>query len=49
MNYKVGQYKDKLMGYSPDLMPLDSSLLNYLIEGIEMNVIATVSMERGVK
>eukprot|EP01048_Picozoa_sp_COSAG05_P004378 COSAG05_NODE_232_length_13313_cov_677.565991_9_plen_511_part_00 len=34
-------YKDMLMGDSPELMPLDSSLFNDLIEAIAKHVIAT--------
>jgi hypothetical protein len=36
------------MGDSPELMPLDSSLFNDLIEGIGSNVCATGAMERGM-
>ena len=47
-NGKVhGRYKNRLMGDSPELMPLDSSLFNDLIEGIAINVVATGSMKRG--
>ena len=45
----VRYYKDRLMGDSPELMPLDSSLFNDFIEGIAMNVVATGLMERGIK
>ena len=37
------------MGDSPELMRLDSLLFNDLIEGIAINIVATVLMEKGVK
>eukprot|EP01050_Picozoa_sp_SAG11_P017372 SAG11_NODE_2500_length_3282_cov_3.538800_1_plen_631_part_00 len=38
-------YKEKLFGDSPEMMPLDSSLFNDLIEAIGKNVCATVGLD----
>ena len=38
-------YKDKLMGDSPELMPLDSSLFGDLIEKVAWLVVSTSRME----
>ena len=48
-NAKVGRYKNKLMGDSPELMPLDSSLFSDLIEGIALHVVATAKLPKGEK
>ena len=42
-----GRYRNRLMGDSPELMPLDSSLFNDLIKGIALNIVATGSIGRG--
>ena len=41
------RYNNKLMGDSPELMPLDSSLLGDLIEAIALNVVATGTHNQG--
>ena len=47
-NRKIhGRYRNILIGDSPELMPLDSLLLNDLIEGIAFNIFAAGSMGRG--
>eukprot|EP01050_Picozoa_sp_SAG11_P022140 SAG11_NODE_4107_length_2062_cov_3.650535_1_plen_113_part_00 len=47
-NEKVTEYyKDALFGDSPEMMPLDSSLFNDLIEAIGKNVCATVGLPEG--
>ena len=43
------QYRNRLMGDSPELIPLDSSLFNDLIEGIALNIVATGSMGSGCR
>ena len=38
---------NKLMGDSPELMPLDSSLFNDLIEGVALHVVGTTTLPKG--
>ena len=40
-------YRNKLMGDSPELMPLDSSLFNDLIEGVALHVVGSTTLEKG--
>ena len=40
-------YMNKLMGDSPELMPLDSSLFNDLIEGVTIHVVGTTTLPKG--
>ena len=42
-------YRNKLMGDSPELMPLDSSLFSDLIEKVAWLVISTGKLEKGEK
>ena len=41
------RFQNKLMGDSLDLVPLDLSLFNNLIEAIGINIVATVSFQFG--
>ena len=43
----VNYYMNKLMGDSPELMPLDSSLFNDLIEGVALHVVGTTTLPKG--
>ena len=40
-------YHNKLMGNSPELMPLDSSLFSDLIEGVALRVVGTTTLAKG--
>ena len=43
------KYWNKIMGDSPNLMPLDYSLFNNLIEAISMNVVATAGRSKNMR
>ena len=45
-NLVSSRYRNGLMGDSPELMPLDSSLFNDLIEGISIHFIATGKLDQ---